>query len=172
MPATQEKLAKPTLLHTPSDLDEQGRAKLSDSLNLLVSDLFALYLKTKNYHWHMSGRHFRDYHLLLDEQADQIFGITDEVAERVRKLGYPTIHSIGEIGRKQRVKDNDDVFENPLDMLIDLQNENRTLVHNMRETHEIADDIKDVATASLLEVYIDQAERRAWFLFEASRDIN
>ncbi|GAA4494487.1 DNA starvation/stationary phase protection protein [Hymenobacter ginsengisoli] len=172
MPATQEKLAKPTLLHTPSDLDEQGRAKLSDSLNLLVSDLFALYLKTKNYHWHMSGRHFRDYHLLLDEQADQIFAITDEVAERVRKLGYPTIHSIGEISRKQRVKDNDDVFENPLDMLIDLQNENRELVKNMRETHEIADDIKDVATASLLEVYIDQAERRAWFLFEASREVN
>lgn len=172
MPATQEKLAKPTLLHTPSDLDEQGRAKLSDSLNVLVSDLFALYVKTKNYHWHMSGRHFRDYHLMLDEQATQIFEIIDEVAERVRKLGYPTVHSIGEISRKQRVKDNDDIFENPLDMLIDLQNENRTLTHNMRETHEIADDIKDVATASQLEVYIDQAERRAWFLFEASREIN
>ncbi|QKG58691.1 DNA starvation/stationary phase protection protein [Hymenobacter sp. BRD128] len=173
MPTTaQAKEAKPTLLHTPSDLSETGRAKLSDSLNLLVSDLFALYLKTKNYHWHMSGRHFRDYHLLLDEQADQIFAITDDVAERVRKLGFPTIHSIGEIGRKQRVKDNDDIFENPLDMLIDLQNENRNLVHNMRATHEIADEIKDVATASLLEVYIDEAERRAWFLFEASREIN
>ena len=169
MPTT---LAKPKLLHTPSDLDEQGRAKLSDSLNVLVSDLFALYLKTKNYHWHMNGRHFRDYHLLLDEQADQIFGITDEVAERVRKLGFPTIHSIGEIGRKQRIKDNDDVYENPLDMLIDLQNDNRDLVHNMRETHEIADKINDVATASLLENYIDQAERRAWFLFEASREVN
>lgn len=165
-------LEKPKLLHTPSDLDEQGRARLSDSLNVLVSDLFALYLKTKNYHWHMSGRHFRDYHLLLDEQADQIFAITDPTAERVRKLGYPTIHSIGEISRKQRVKDNDDIYENPLDMLIDLQNENRTLAHNMRETHEIADQINDVATASLLEVYIDEAERRAWFLFEASRDIN
>ena len=165
-------LEKPKLLHTPSDLDEQGRAKLSDSLNVLVSDLFALYLKTKNYHWHMNGRHFRDYHLLLDEQADQIFAITDPTAERVRKLGYPTIHSIGEISRKQRVKDNDDIYENPLDMLIDLQNENRSLAHNMRETHKIADDINDVATASLLEVYIDEAERRAWFLFEASRDVN
>ncbi len=159
-------------MHTPSDLAEQGRAKLSDSLNVLVSDLFALYLKTKNYHWHMSGRHFRDYHLLLDEQATQIFEITDPTAERVRKLGFPTIHSIGEIGRKQRVKDNDDVYENPLDMLIDLQNENRTLAHNMRETHKIAEDINDVATASLLEVYIDEAERRAWFLFEATREVN
>ena len=165
-------LEKPKLLHTPSDLDEQGRAKLSDSLNVLVSDLFALYLKTKNYHWHMNGRHFRDYHLLLDEQADQIFAITDPTAERVRKLGYPTIHSIGEVGRKQRIKDNDDVYENPLDMLIDLQNDNRALVTYMRESHEIADKINDVATASLLEVYIDEAERRAWFLFEASRDVS
>jgi starvation-inducible DNA-binding protein len=165
-------LAKPALLHTPSDLSETGRAKLSDSLNVLVSDLFALYVKTKNYHWHMSGRHFRDYHLLLDEQADQIFAIIDPTAERVRKLGYPTVHSIGEIGRKQRVKDNDDVYEDPKDMLVDLLNENRTLAKNMRDTHEIADDIKDVATASLLEVYIDEAERRAWFLFEATRDVN
>ncbi|WP_223653587.1 Dps family protein [Hymenobacter psoromatis] len=165
-------LEKPKLLHTPSDLDETGRAKLSDSLNLIVSDLFALYVKTKNYHWHMSGRHFRDYHLMLDKQADQIFAIIDPTAERVRKLGYPTVHSIGEIGRKQRIKDNDDVYENPLDMLIDLQNDNRTLVKGLREAHEIADDIKDVATASLLEVYIDEGERRAWFLFEASRDVN
>lgn len=164
--------AQPQLLHTPSDLDEKGRAKLSDSLNVLVSDLFALYLKTKNYHWHMNGRHFRDYHLLLDEQADQIFAITDPVAERVRKLGFPTVHSIGEIGRKQRVKDNDEVYENPLDMLVDLLNENRVLAHNMRETHQLAEDINDVATASLLEVYIDEAERRAWFLFETTRDIN
>ena len=164
--------AQPQLLHTPSDLAEKGRAKLSDSLNVLVSDLFALYLKTKNYHWHMNGRHFRDYHLLLDEQADQIFEITDPVAERVRKLGFPTVHSIGEIGRKQRVKDNDDVYENPLDMLVDLLNENRTLAKNMRETHKTAEDLNDVATASLLEVYIDEAERRAWFLFETTRDVN
>ena len=164
--------AHPQLLQTPSDLDEKGRAKLSDSLNVLVSDLFALYLKTKNYHWHMNGRHFRDYHLLLDEQADQIFEITDPVAERVRKLGFPTVHSIGEIGRKQRVKDNDEVYENPLDMLTDLLNENRALAHNMRETHQLAEDVNDVATASLLEVYIDEAERRAWFLFETTRDIN
>jgi starvation-inducible DNA-binding protein len=173
MPTTaQEKLAKPTLLHTPSDLDETGRAKLSDSLNLLVADYFALYIKTKNYHWHMSGRHFRDYHLLLDEQAEQIFAVIDPIAERVRKLGYPTIHSVGEVARKQRVKDNDDIYENPLDMLIDLQNENRELVKNLRGSHEIADDIEDVATASLLENYIDEAERRAWFLFEATRDVN
>jgi len=163
---------QPQLLRTPSDLDEKGRAKLSDSLNVLVSDLFALYLKTKNYHWHMNGRHFRDYHLLLDKQADQIFEITDPVAERVRKLGFPTVHSIGEIGRKQRVKDNDDVYENPLDMLVDLLNENRTLAKNMRETHKTAEDLNDVATASLLEVYIDEAERRAWFLFETTRDVN
>jgi starvation-inducible DNA-binding protein len=160
------------LLHTPSDLDEQGRAKLSDSLNVLVSDLFALYVKTKNYHWHMNGRHFRDYHLLLDEQADQIFAIIDPTAERVRKLGFPTVHSIGEIGRKQRVKDNDAVYEDPKDMLVDLLNENRTLAKNLRDTHQTAEDINDVATASLLEVYIDEAERRAWFLFETTRDRN
>ena len=160
------------LLHTPSDLAEAGRAKLSDSLNMLVSDLFALYVKTNNYHWHMNGRHFRDYHLLLDEQANQIFAIIDPTAERVRKLGFPTVHSIGEIGRKQRVKDNDDVYENPKDMLVDLLNENRTLAHNIRETHQIADDINDVATASLLETYIDEAEGRSWFLFETTRDVN
>ena len=160
------------LLHTPFDLAEAGRAKLSDSLNVLVSDLFALYVKTKNYHWHMNGRHFRDYHLLLDEQANQIFAIIDPTAERVRKLGFPTVHSIGEIGRKQRVKDNDDVYENPKDMLVDLLNENRTLAHNIRETHQIADDINDVATASLLETYIDEAEGRSWFLFETTRDVN
>ena len=160
------------LLRTPSDLAETGRAKLSDSLNVLVSDLFALYVKTKNYHWHMNGRHFRDSHLLLDEQADQIFAIIDPTAERVRKLGFPTVHSIGEIGRKQRVKDNDDVYENPKDMLVDLLNENRSLAHHMRETHQIAENINDVATASLLEAHIDEAERRAWFLFETTRDVN
>ena len=163
---------QPRLLHTPSDLNEKGRAKLSDSLNVLVSDLFALYLKTKNYHWHMNGRHFRDYHLLLDEQASQIFAITDPTAERVRKLGFPTVHSIGEISRKQRVQDNDEIYEDPKDMLVDLLNENRTLARNMRETHQIAEDVNDVATASLLEVYIDEAERRAWFLFETTRDRN
>ena len=160
------------LLHTPSDLAETGRAKLSDSLNVLISDLFALYVKTKNYHWHMNGRHFRDYHLLLDEQADQIFAITDPTAERVRKLGFPTVHSIGEISRKQRVQDNDAVYEDPKDMLVDLLNENRALAKNMRDTHQIAEDVNDVATASLLEVYIDEAERRAWFLFETTRDRN
>ena len=164
--------AQTQLLHTPSDLDEKGRAKLSDSLNVLVSDLFALYLKTKNYHWHMNGRHFRDYHLLLDEQANQIFAITDPTAERVRKLGFPTVHSIGEISRKQRVQDNDAAYEDPKDMLVDLLHENRTLAKNMRETHQIAEEVNDVATASLLEVYIDEAERRAWFLFETTRDRN
>ena len=162
--------AQPQLLHPPCDLDEKGRARLSDSLNALVADLFALSLKTKNYHWHMNGRHFRDHHLLLDEQADQIFAITDPTAERVRKLGFPTVHSIGEIGRKQRVQDNDDAYENPLDMLTDLLHENRTLAHHMRETHQLAEDVNDVATASLLEGYIDEAERRVWFLFETTRD--
>ena len=156
------------MLHTPSDLDEKGRAKLSDKLNVLVSDLFALYLKIKNHHWHMNGRHFRDYHLLLDEQADQIFAITDPMAERVRKLDFPTIYLIGAIGHKQRINDN--VHKSTLDLLMDLLNENRALAKNMRDTHQIAGDVNDVATTSLLEVYIDKAERCAWFLFETNRD--
>ena len=159
-------------LNTPTPLGTDATRDISAELNALLADTFALYFKTKNFHWHMSGPSFRDYHLLLDEQADQIFAIIDPTAERVRKLGFPTVHSIGEIGRKQRVKDNDDVYENPKDMLVDLLNENRSLAHHMRETHQIAEDINDVATASLLETHIDEAERRAWFLFETTRDVN
>jgi starvation-inducible DNA-binding protein len=131
--------------------------------------MFALYMKTKNFHWHVSGSHFRDYHLLLDEQATQIYGTTDQIAERVRKLGGTTLHSIGEIARLQRVKDNEAEYVTPLDMLAELRDDNLQLVSHMRETHELCDEHRDVATASLLEVWIDEGERRVWFLYEASR---
>ena len=160
------------VLDTPSDLKEKGREKVAESINGLVADAFALYIKTKNYHWHMSGRHFRDYHLLLDEQADQIFATIDPLAERVRKIGGNTIRSIGHIAQLQRVKDNDEDFVAPKDMLLDLINENKKMAKNMRDAHKIADDAEDVATASLLEVYIDETERRTWFLFETTRELN
>ena len=143
---------------------------LARSLNGLVADAFALYLKTKNFHWHMNGPHFRDYHLLLDEHGDQIFATTDPLAERVRKLGGRTLHSIGEIGRTQRLKDNDADFVDPRDMLLELLADNKAMAHAMREAHELCDEHDDAATAGLLEVYIDETERRTWFLFEASRD--
>jgi starvation-inducible DNA-binding protein len=156
-------------LHTPTDLKPQGVKEISGALNILVADMFALYLKTKNFHWHVSGPHFRDYHFLLDEQGDQIFATTDAIAERVRKIGGTTVRSIRHIGRLQRVLDNDADFVTPLDMLAELRDDNKQLVANMRETHGLCDEHDDVATASLLEVWIDEAERRAWFLFEASR---
>ena len=160
------------VLDTPSDLEEKGREKVADALNGLVADAFALYIKTKNYHWHMSGRHFRDYHLLLDEQADQIFASIDPLAERVRKIGGNTIRSVGHIAQLQRVKDNDEDFVAPKDMLTDLLAENKKMAKNMRDAHDVADDAEDVATASLLEVYIDETERRTWFLFETTRELN
>ena len=156
-------------LHTRSDLGAEATKDLAGALNALLADLFSLYLKTKNFHWHVSGPHFRDYHLLLDEQADQIFAITDTVAERVRKLGGTTLHSIGHIAKLQRVKDNDADFVSPQDMLAELRDDNLRLISQMRETHSVCDERRDVATASLLEVWIDEAERRAWFLFEAGR---
>jgi len=162
--------AKP--LDTPSDLEEKGREKVAESLNRLVADAFALYIKTKNYHWHMSGRHFRDYHLLLDEQADQIFATIDPLAERARKIGANTIRSVAHIAQLQRVKDNDEDFVAPKDMLKDLLAENKKMAKNMRYAHQICDDAEDVATASLLEVYIDETERRTWFLFETTRELN
>ena len=131
--------------------------------------MFALYLKTKNFHWHMSGGHFRDYHLLFDEQATEIFATTDELAERVRKLGASTLHSIGEIAKRQSIKDNDKDFVTPADMLEELMEDNKTVIKAMRKAHEVADEHNDVATASILENFIDQAEKRNWFLFEASR---
>jgi starvation-inducible DNA-binding protein len=156
-------------LETRTDLKSNAVKDLSAALNTLLADMFGLYLKTKNFHWHMSGPHFRDYHLLLDEQADQIFATTDDIAERVRKIGGTTLRSIGHIGRLQRVLDNDADFVTPLDMLAELRDDNRQLVTNLRETHGLCDEHADVASASLLENWIDEAERRAWFLFEATR---
>jgi len=147
---------------------EQVR-ELSDALNALLADYFALYIKTKNFHWHMSGAHFRDYHLLLDEQADQIFKVTDDIAERVRKIGGQTIRSIGQIARLQRIADNDYEFVPAHGMLEELYADNQMLVGNLRKAHEVAADANDYATTSLIEVWIDEAERRAWFLFESTR---
>ena len=156
-------------LRTPTDLGSNATRDITGALNTLLADVFALYLKTKNFHWHVSGPHFRDYHLLLDEQADQIFALTDDIAERVRKVGGTTLHSIGQIARLQRIPDNDADYVDPLDMLAELRSDNQALIASMRETHELCDEEKDVATASLIEVWIGEAERRVWFLFEASR---
>jgi starvation-inducible DNA-binding protein len=156
-------------LKTPTDLASNATKDISGALNELLADTFALYLKTKNFHWHVSGPHFRDYHLLLDEQADQIYASTDVLAERVRKIGARTLHSIGEIAKLQSIKDNDKEFVAPGEMLTELMEDNKTVIRRMRKAHEIADKHDDVATASLLENFIDEAERRNWFLFEASR---
>src|SRR5256886_7731891 len=146
-----------------------NRADVAVGLTALLADMFAVYLKTKNFHWHVSGPHFRDYHLLLDEQGDQLYATTDPIAERIRKLGGTTLRSIGHIARLQRVSDNDAEYVTPLDMLAELREDNARLADRMRATHNVCDEHRDVATASLLEVWIDEAERRAWFLFEASR---
>ena len=167
---TKLKPRKPAAgLDTPTDLDDAAVKAVSEALNVLLADTFALYLKTKNFHWHMSGPHFRDYHLLLDEQADQIYATTDPLAERVRKLGGTTIRSIGHIARLSRVLDNDAEYVEPLDMLAELRDDNRTLAARMRETHGLCDELRDVASASLLEVWIAEDALRTWFLFEASR---
>ncbi|MCW6508578.1 Dps family protein [Lichenifustis flavocetrariae] len=157
----------PVALRTPNDLGDNATSAIAAEVNKLVADAFALYVKTKNFHWHMSGPHFRDYHLMLDEQSEQIFATTDPLAERVRKLGQKTLRSIGNINEITRVKNNDADFVSPLDMLKELCADNKAMAANMRKAHEICDDHKDVATASLLEVYIDETERRTWFLFEA-----
>jgi starvation-inducible DNA-binding protein len=157
-------------LDTPTDLSADAVRELSAALNAILADSFALYLKTKNFHWHVSGPHFRDYHLLLDEQGEQIFATTDALAERVRKVGGTTLRSIGQIAKLQRIEDNDETFVPPLDMLRELMNDNKAVAKAMREAHELADKHEDVATASLLETFIDDTERRTWFLFEASRD--
>ena len=153
---------------TPADLGIQAVKDLSEALNALLADIFALYLKTKNFHWHVSGSHFRDYHLLLDEQAAQILATTDVIAERVRKIGARTLHSIGEISRRQRVRDNDADNVAAADMLVELLNDNQQLASYLRETHGLCDEYGDVASASLLENWIDDAEQRVWYLFEAS----
>lgn len=156
-------------LNTPTDLGEKSAREIGGALNALLADVFALYLKTKNYHWHMSGPHFRDYHLLLDEQSVQIFAMTDDIAERVRKVGGTTLRSIGHIARLQRISDNDADFVTPQDMLAELRQDNVQLLSEMRRTHELCDEAGDVASASLLENWIDETERRAWFLFESAR---
>src|SRR5438034_11172376 len=159
-------------LATPTDLKPAATKDIAGAMNAILADVFALYLKTKNFHWHMSGPHFRDYHLLLDEQADQLFAMTDAIAERVRKLGGLTLHSIGEIARNQRVLDNDAEYVEPLDMLAELAGDNKELTARLREAHNVCDEHRDVATTSLIEIWIDETERRAWFLFEATRRSN
>jgi len=156
-------------LATPTDLKATATKDVSGAMNAILADVFALYMKTKNFHWHMSGPHFRDYHLLLDEQADQIFAMTDAIAERVRKLGGSTLKSIGHITRAQRVLDNDAEYVEPLDMLAELRDDNKMLAARMREAHNVCNERRDIATASLIEVWIDETERRTWFLFETTR---
>ena len=159
----------PPQLATPTGFGANATRDIAAALNLILADVFALYVKTKNFHWHMSGPHFRDYHLLLDEQSDQIFAMTDVIAERVRKIGGVTLHSIGEISRMQRVLDNDAPYVDPQDMLAELRDDNSELAKRMRTAHEVCDEHGDVASTSQLEVYIDETERRTWFLAEASR---
>ena len=157
----------PAALALPTDLGANATRDIAAALNGLLADVFAIYMKTKNFHWHMSGSHFRDYHLLLDEQATQIFGMTDVLAERVRKVGHLTMHSIGEVARNQRIADNDAPYVTPQDMLAELREDNGNLVKRMREAHGMIEEQRDVATSSLLETFIDETERRAWFLYEA-----
>jgi starvation-inducible DNA-binding protein len=159
-------------LATRTDLSHAATKDISGAMNAILADVFALYVKTKNFHWHMSGPHFRDYHLLLDEHGDQLFAMTDVIAERVRKIGGLTLHSIGEIARTQRVLDNDAEYVEPLDMLAELADDNKTLAARLREAHNVCDEDRDVATASFIEVWIDETERRTWFLFEATRRLN
>ena len=159
-------------LATPTDLTRSATKDIAGAMNAILADVFALYLKTKNFHWHMSGPHFRDYHLLLDEHADQLFAMTDPIAERIRKIGGLTLRSIGHISRTQRVLDNDADYVEPLDMIAELADDNKTLAARLREAHNVCDEHRDIATASLIEVWIDETERRAWFLFEATRRRN
>jgi starvation-inducible DNA-binding protein len=159
----------PPPLDTPTDLSPDGVKAISEALNGLLADSFALYLKTKNFHWHVSGPHFRDYHLMLDEQAEQIFATTDELAERARKIGGTTLRSIGDVSRRQSIRDNDADYVAPQDMLRELLADNKAVAAAMRAAHELCDEHQDVGTASLLETFIDETERRTWFLFEASR---
>lgn len=157
-------------LATPTDLKPEATQEIGGALNAILADVFALYLKTKNFHWHLSGPHFRDYHLLLDEQSDQLFAMTDPLAERVRKLGASTLKSIGHIARTQRVLDNDADYVEPQDILAELREDNKTLAAHLREAHALADEHHDIGSASLIETWIDETERRTWFLFETSRD--
>ena len=156
-------------LATPTDLKPVATKDIAAAMNAILADVFALYLKTKNFHWHMSGPHFRDYHLLLDEQADQLFAMTDAIAERVRKIGGSTLKSVGHISRMQRVEDNDADYVEPQDMLAEVREDNKELTARLREAHNVCEEHRDIATASLIEVWIDETERRTWFLYEAAR---
>jgi len=156
-------------LTVPTDLTRSAVKDIAGAMNAILADVFALYLKTKNFHWHMSGPHFRDYHLLLDEHSDQLYAMTDPIAERIRKLGGLTIKSIGQISRVQRVLDNDADYVDPADMIAELAEDNQTLAARLREAHNVCDEDRDVATASLIEVWIDETERRTWFLTEIKR---
>src|SRR5216117_2128210 len=156
-------------LKTPTELTPAATKDIAGAMNAILADVFALYLKTKNFHWHMSGPHFRDYHLLLDEQADQLFAMTDAIAERVRKIGGSTLKSVGHISRLQRVQDNDVDYVQPQDMLAEVREDNKELAARLREVHNVCEEHRDIATASLIEVWIDETERRTWFLFEAAR---
>jgi starvation-inducible DNA-binding protein len=169
MNAKDAEVRRAAPLRTPTDLSSNATRDVSAALNLLLADVFALYLKTKNFHWHMSGPHFRDYHLLLDEHGDQLFAMTDPIAERVRKVGGQTLRSIGQIARLQRLADNDADYVSPLDMLAELRDDNQRLAASMREAHGVCDEVDDVASTSLIEVWIDETEKRVWFLFEATR---
>src|SRR5439155_3344293 len=167
--AAQLRQRRDAPLTTPTDLMRSATKDIAGAMNTILADVFALYLKTKNFHWHMSGPHFRDYHLLLDEQGDQLFAMTDPIAERVRKLGGITIRSIGQIARTQRIQDNDAEYVEPADMLAELGDDNRTLASRLRQAHNVCEEHGDVATASLIEIWLDETERRSWFLFEANR---
>ncbi len=156
-------------LDTPTDLKPAATRDIAGAMNAILADVYALYFKTKNFHWHLSGPHFRDYHLLFDEQGDQLFAMADPIAERIRKVGGSTIRSIGHVGRLQRVKDNDADYVDPKDMLAELREDNKQLAARLREVHNVCDEHRDIATASLIEVWIDETERRTWFLFEAGR---
>jgi starvation-inducible DNA-binding protein len=162
---------KTNVLDTPTDLSHDGVTEISQELRRLLADVFGLYVKTKNFHWHMSGRHFRDYHLLLDEHADQIFAMTDDIAERARKIGGTTLHSVGDIAKHQRLKDNSEEFVAPKEMLSELLDDSQKLTKFLRATHEVCEKHNDVATASMIEVWIDQTERRSWFLFETVQEL-
>jgi starvation-inducible DNA-binding protein len=170
MSTTKERIApQKAPLKVPTDIAPESVADITGALNALLADVFTLYLKTKNFHWHMSGPHFRDYHLLLDDHGDQLFAMTDEIAERVRKIGGTTIRSIGQIARLQRIPDNDAEYVTPQDMLSELREDEKALVSSMRAVHTVCDEAGDVATASLIENWIDEGERRIWFLFETTR---
>ncbi|WP_434777944.1 Dps family protein [Neisseria sp. Ec49-e6-T10] len=156
-------------LATPTDLPPQSAKSIGLMMNAILADVFALYLKTKNFHWHVSGPHFRDYHLLFDQQASELLAMTDEIAERIRKIGQPTLRSIEHIANLQRILNNNAVYVEPSDMLAELREDNQTLTFNLREAHNVTSQFRDIATSSFIENWVDQAERRAWFLFEAAR---